>query len=234
MQGDTKMPKQKLLIVEDDTEITRLVTGILEPEGYRVVTASNGEKGLRIMKKNLPALVILDINMPGIDGFEVLKDLRGWSQVPVIMLSGRDEVNDKTKCLDLGADDYLVKPFSPEELVSRTRALLRRTRNTESAPESPEFITGDMVIDFGKRRVTIAGEEITLTATEYSLLKELVSNAGKVLTHKHLLQTVWGEEYEQDITILFAHMSNLRKKIETDPEHLRIITLPKIGYRFRE
>jgi two-component system KDP operon response regulator KdpE len=181
----------------------------------------------------MPDLIILDLAMPGIDGLEVCRQLREWSKVPVVVLSVREGEHDKVEALDLGADDYLTKPFSLDELLARMRAVLRRVREAEE-PEAPCFSAGELSIDFAARRVTLAGEEVHLTPTEYELLRLLALNPGRVLTHRQLLTKVWGSEYSEETHTLRVHIGNLRNKIEPDPTRPSFIhTEPRIGYRFR-
>jgi two-component system KDP operon response regulator KdpE len=170
--------------------------------------------------------------MPGLDGFEVCRQLREWSQAPIIVLSVRDEVEDKIRALTLGADDYLTKPFSLEELIARIQAVMRRVSGSAEGP--PSLTAGDLFIDFARRRVTVSGREVHLTPIEFSLLRYLAANPERVLTHRQLLTTVWGIEYADDTHTLRVHIANLRNKIEADPARPRYIhTDPRIGYRFR-
>ncbi len=183
----------------------------------------------------LPDLVILDIMMPKMDGFEVCRRLREWSQIPTIMLSARGDETDKVKCLDLGADDYLTKPFGTRELLARVRAVLRRTEATKTVSTPPLFTSGDLRISFAQRQVTVAGKEVKLTPTEYSLLQEFVLNAGKTLTHSYLLDRVWGPEYRDEREYLHVFVHRLRTKLEPDATNPKyIMTVPGVGYRFRD
>jgi len=178
--------------------------------------------------------VILDIMMPKVDGFEVCQRLREWSQIPIIMLSARGDEEDKVKCLDLGADDYITKPFGVEELLARVKAVFRRTQAVGATLTRPAFTSGDLTINFVERRVTIADREVKLTPTEYNLLQELVLNAGKVLTHTHLLSKVWGPEYRDEREYLHVFIRRLRNKLEPDPTNPSyIITVPGVGYQFK-
>ena len=171
--------------------------------------------------------------MPGIDGVEVCRRVREWSRVPIIMLSARGDEKDKVKCLDLGADDYLTKPFGVAELMARVKTALRHSDAARAEPTPSTFRGGDLEVNFASRRVTMAGKEVKLTPTEYSLLQHLVVNANKVLTHSMLLQKVWGEEYSLEKEYLRVFVGRLRKRLEPDPQHPRyIITVPGVGYRF--
>ena len=183
-----------ILLVDDDRGILRFLRANMRKEGWETLTAVDGAEALKAFEEKLPDLVILDIMMPKIDGFEVLRRLREWSQIPIIALSARGEATDKVKCLNLGADDYITKPFGIDELIARVRAVLRRSEMASAIPEQSSFTSGDLKINFVERRVTVAGKEVELTPTEYSLLRELVLNAGKVLAYSHLLKRVWGPE----------------------------------------
>lgn len=223
----------KILVVDDDQDIIELLQAILEAEGWETLTSVDGAQALRTIERELPDLVILDIMMPKIDGFGVLRRLREWSQIPIIALSARGEVTDKVKCLNLGADDYITKPFRGDELIARAKAVLRRSEAANAIPAQPSFTRGDLKIDFVERRVTVAGNEVKFTATEYSLLREFVLNAGKVLTHANLLKKVWGPEYGQEKEYLHVFVGRLRAKLEPDPAKPKyVITIPGVGYRF--
>jgi len=172
--------------------------------------------------------------MPKIDGFEVCLRLREWSQIPIIMLSAKSDASDKVRCLNIGADDYITKPFAPDELIARVKSVLRRTEAAAAVPTQPSFASGDLEINFVERRVTVAGNEVRLTPTEYSLLQELVLNAGKVLTYSHLLKRIWGAEYGQEREYLRVFIGRLRAKFEPDSTKPRYITtVPGVGYRFQ-
>jgi len=228
------MVKTRILVVDDELSIIKFLRANLEAKGYEVLTAMDGAEALRIIEMELPDLVILDIMMPKMDGFEVCRRLREWSQIPIIMLSARGDEQDKVKCLDLGADDYITKPFGASELTARVSAVLRRTKKTTPTTIQPFFTCGDLKIDFGKRQVTVAGREVKLTPTEYALLQELTLNAGKVLTHTHLLSKVWGPEYQEEREYLHVFIRRLRSKLEPDPTSPSyILTVPGIGYQFQ-
>ncbi len=223
-----------VLIVDDDLAILKFLRANLKAEDYKTLAALDGTEALQITERELPDLVILDIMMPKMDGFEVCRQLREWSQIPIIMLSARGDEDDKVKCLDLGADDYITKPFGASELIARVRAVLRRTEAARATPTQPSFISGNLKINFVERRVTAAGKEVKLTPTEYNLLQELVLNAGKVLTHTHLLNKVWGLEYREERQYLHVFIRRLRKELEPNPENPRyIITVPGVGYQFK-
>jgi len=229
------MKKTHILIVDDELSIIKFLRANLEANGYEVLAAMDGTEALQTFEMELPDLVILDIMMPKMDGFEVCRRLREWSQIPIIMLSARGDVSDKVKCLDLGADDYITKPFGKGELIARVRAVLRRTEAATPIPSQPSFTSGDLQISFAQRRVTITGKEVKLTPTEYNLLQELVLNAGKVLTHTHLLNKVWGSEYREEREYLHVFVRRLRAKLEPDPTNPRYITtVPGVGYQFKD
>ncbi len=228
------MRKTRILVVDDELSIVKFLRANLETKGYKVLAAVDGTEALQTIEMELPDLVVLDIMMPKMDGFEVCRRLREWSQIPIIMLSARGDENDKVKCLDLGADDYITKPFGASELIARVRTVLRRTEAAATIPTQPSFTSGDLRINFVKRQVTVAGKEVKMTPTEYSLLQEFVLNAGKVLTHTHLLNKVWGPEYREEREYLHVFVRRLRNKLEPDlanPEY--IITVPGVGYQFK-
>jgi two-component system KDP operon response regulator KdpE len=223
----------KALVIDDDPQIRRALRAGLERNGYTVALAASGEEGLDAAAEAAPEVVILDLAMPGIDGLEVCRQLREWSSVPIIVLSVREGEKEKIAALDLGADDYLTKPFSLDELLARLRAVLRRTGSAEE-PEAPSFSAGDLHIDFTRRRVTLAGNEVHLTPIEYDLLRYMALHPDRVLTHRQLLTKVWGPAYAEDTHTLRVHIANLRHKIEPDPARPRLLhTEPRIGYRFR-
>lgn len=223
----------KILVVDDDVAITKLLVANLKVEGYETLSAFDGLQALDTFERDLPDLTVLDVMLPRLDGFELCRRLREWSQIPIIMLSACVDEQDKVKCLDLGADDYMNKPFSINELTARIRAIFRRTRRTVSQTPSV-FSSGNLKIDFIKRMVTVAEEEVKLTQTEFNLLQELVLNAGKVLTHAQLLNRVWGPEYMSERDYLHTFIHRLRSKIERGNENPgHIIAEPRIGYRLR-
>ncbi len=218
--------------MDDEVSILRYVSARLRKEGYEVVTASNGEEALQRAEEEPPVLVMLDIMMPEMDGYEVCHRLREWSEVPIIMLSARGDESDKVKCFELGADDYITKPFGSDELLARVKAVLRRTE-VKSAPVRPALACGELKVSFAQRQVTVAGREVKLTPTEFYLLQELTLNAGKVLTHAHLLQKIWGPEYRDEKEYLHEFARRLRKKLEPDRDNPRyIISVSGVGYQF--
>jgi len=228
------MHRPRVIIADDDLAIIKFLRANLEAIGYKTLTAMDGAEALQTIEMELPDLVILDIMMPRLDGFEVCQQLREWSQIPIIMLSARGDEEDKVKCLDLGADDYITKPFGVEELLARVKAVFRRTQAVGAITTQPAFTSGDLTINFVERRVTIADREVKLTPTEYNLLRELVLNAGKVLTHTHLLSKVWGPEYRDEREYLHVFIRRLRNKLEPDPTNPSyIITVPGVGYQFK-
>jgi two-component system KDP operon response regulator KdpE len=227
------MKKKRILVVDDDLLVIKYLRANLSLDGYAVLTALDGNEALGIVEKELPDLIILDIRMPGIDGLEVCRRIREWSRVPILILSVLTDEDDKVRCLNSGADDYLVKPFGINELSARVRALFRRTAMLEETPQCPVFSYADIEVNFAQRKVIVAGTELTFTNTEYCLLTELVLNAGKVLTHTFLLEKVWGTEYSMESQYLHVYIRRLRQKIEKDPSNPNyIITVPGIGYQF--
>jgi two-component system, OmpR family, KDP operon response regulator KdpE len=218
------------VIIDDEVQIRRLLRVVLEAENYEVHEAETGQRGLMEIASRRPDVILLDLGLPDLDGFEVLKRLREWSEVPVIVLTVRDEVQEKVGALDAGADDYVTKPFSTPELLARLRAAQRKTRPDE---ESSVFQNGDLVVDLTARVVTRAGREIKLTATEYALLRLFVRHPGRVLTHRHILREIWGPKSEEHRQYLRVYVTHLRQKIEPDPARPSLITTqPGIGYRF--
>jgi two-component system KDP operon response regulator KdpE len=223
-----------ILIVDDEPRIRDLVRMNLELEHYSVIEASNGQEALEQLREHLPDLVILDVMMPGMDGFETLRAIREVSTVPVMMLTVRQSEQDKIHGLDLGADDYLAKPFNPRELLSRTRALLRRSFMPTPSRKTEIVVDQDLKIDFARREVIVRGQKVVLRPTEYRLLYHLVSNAGRLLTHETLLSKVWGHEYRDEAHYLRLYIAYLRHKIEKDPTHPKyIFTERGVGYRFK-
>ncbi len=223
----------RVLVVDDEPQIRRALRAGLERNGFSVLLAQDGEQGLDSAAEHPPDLVILDLAMPGTDGFEVCRQLREWSKVPIIVLSVREDERDKIRALNTGADDYLTKPFGLEELIARMRAVLRRTGNADE-PDPPAFTAGELHLDFAHRLVRLGGQEIHLTPIEYDLLRYMALNSGRVLTHRQLLTRVWGAEYAEDTRTLRVHIVHLREKLEEDPTSPRYIhTEPRVGYRFR-
>jgi two-component system KDP operon response regulator KdpE len=227
----TRQPdgRNTVLVVDDDQRLRRLLRLNLEKERYRVVTAEDGPTGLEMAELEPPDLILLDVMMPEMDGFTFLQRLRTFSDVPVLILTAKGEEQDTVRGLDLGADDYLTKPFSPAELLARVRAALRRQQ--PGAALAPTIVVGDLTINLARRRVIRGDEEIRLTPTEYKLLHELAANAGKVMLHSDLLARVWGPEYHDEVDYLWTYVRYLRNKIEPDPGNPRyIISEPGVGY----
>ena len=224
-----------ILIVDDEPRIRDFVSMNLELERYRVIEASNGLEALEQLRENLPDLIVMDVMMPEMDGFETLRHIREVSNIPVIMLTVRQNDQDKIHGLDLGADDYIAKPFNPGELLSRIRALLRRSFMAAPARKTELVVDPDLKIDFSRHEVIVRGEKVVLRPTEYRLLYHLVSIAGRLLTHETLLSKVWGREYRDEAHYLRLYITYLRQKIESDPTHPKyILTERGIGYRFKE
>lgn len=222
----------KITVVDDEPQIRRALKAGLERHGYHVHLCESGEECLDQVALETPDLVIIDLAMPGIDGFEVCRGLREWSKVPIIVLSVRDSEDDKIQALDQGADDYLTKPFGVGELLARVRALLRRSSNEQAAEST--CTCGELTINFARRLVLRDDKEIHLTPKEYDLLSYMVANRDRVLTHRQLLTKVWGLEFCDDHHTLRVHIANLRNKIEAQPERPSFIhTETRIGYRFR-
>jgi two-component system KDP operon response regulator KdpE len=221
----------RVLVVDDERAIRRYLHVALNAHGYIIYEAVNGQEALSMAATERPDLIILDLGLPDIDGVEITRQIREWSQIPIIILSVREQEKDKVAALDAGADDYLTKPFNTGELMARIRVALRRSIQT--SPE-PVFTSGELVVNLSRRLVTVREQEISLTPTEYDLLRVLIQHPGKVLTHRQLLRKVWGDAYETESHLLRVNMSNLRRKIEPDPTRPRfIITEPGVGYRLR-
>jgi DNA-binding response OmpR family regulator len=221
----------RVLVVDDEKRILNFLISKLHFSGYEVCTACTGMEALQQVQEKDPDLVVLDVMMPKMDGFETLKKLRSFSSVPVIILSARGANEDKIRGLGLGADDYLAKPFNPNELVARIEAVKRRLTADESQKTRKQFLLGDLTIDFEKRLVYLKGREVPLTRIEWLLISELARNAGSLVPYGDILSRVWGPEYRNDVQILRTWISRLRNKIDTDPEHLTLIrTIPKTGY----
>ena len=225
------MKQFRVLVVDDEERILNFLRSKLKISGYEVLTASNGVEALEQVKAQEPDLVLLDVLMPKKDGFETLKELRTFSSVPTIILSAKGANADKIKGLALGADDYLAKPFSPDELVARIEAVRRRLASAENRKVYEQLSLGDLTIDFKKRLVIVKGEEARLTRIEWLLLSELARNAGRLMLYGELLTRIWGPEYRDDVQILRTWISRLRSKIERDPNNPVLIrTIPKTGY----
>lgn len=220
------------LIIDDEVQLRRLVRITLEANGYRVFEAENGRQGLVEAASRRPDIVLLDLGLPDMEGGEVLKQLREWSRVPVVVLSVRDREEDKIAALDNGADDYVTKPFGTGELLARLRVAQRHAQPT---PETTVFRVGDLEMDLTVRVVKLKGKEVKLTATEYSLLRLFVQHAGKVLTHRQILREVWGPNALEQTHYLRVYMAHLREKLEKNPARPELfVTEPGIGYRLLE
>jgi len=233
MSPDTQFLNRRILIVEDERRMARFIRLNLEHDGFQVVEAVTGQQAIQQLRDAFPDLILLDVMLPDIEGFDVLKTIREISDVPVIMLTAKGEEEDRVRGLELGADDYVTKPFSPRELVSRVRAVLRRAEAIKPGTRSLIEVDDHLKIDFDRRRVWIDGELISLRPTEYRLLYHLVQNAGLVLTHDQILIKVWGYEYRDEPHYVRLYVNYLRKKIEKDPANPKyILTERSIGYRF--
>ncbi len=222
---------ERILVVEDEARVVRLVREVLKAVGYEVTATSSGEAAIERVALDAPDLVLLDLMLPdGPDGYEVCRRLREFSEVPVIMLTARAQDTDVVRGFDVGADDYLTKPFNAQELVARVKAVLRRSHRPEEAVSAPRAC-GELEIDFARRAVTVRGAPVALTRTEFALLRELALNANRVITHGDLLTRVWGPEYRDDVDYLRAYVRYLRRKLEVDPAHPQyILTSLGVGY----
>lgn len=227
VKRDVSLPR--ILVVDDEVAIQRFLRSVLIAEGFSVNITDNGSAALSAAAMFKPDIILLDLGLPDMDGVEVIKHIREWSSVPIIVLSVREQEDDKVMALDSGADDYLTKPFSMAELMARVRVALRRAvQETE-----PVFRLGELEVDLARRKVTISGNDVALTPTEYELLRFLVTHAGKVITHNQILMQIWGVAYVDQPQVLRVNISNLRHKIEVDASQPRyILTEPGIGYRF--
>jgi two-component system KDP operon response regulator KdpE len=220
-----------ILVVDDEPQIRRVLRSTLSTHGYVITEAKTGEEALESMRKERPDLILLDMNMPGMGGIEACRQIRRTSDAPIIMLTVRNAERDKVAALDAGADDYVVKPFGIEELLARIRAALRRYSPGDTLPS---FVSKDLTIDFETRQMTVRDRIVHLTPKEYDVLKHLVANQGKPLTHRRILQSVWGPDYGEETENLRVVINQLRKKIETDPARPKyIVTEPWVGYRFQ-
>src|SRR5262245_44344050 len=225
------MARQLILVADDEAPMRKYVSTNLKARGYDVLTASDGAEALKLLDEHTFDLVVLDIGMPGPNGFEVLSAVRRGMQVPVLMLSARGREGDKVTALDLGADDYLTKPFGVEELLARVRAALRRASGGPQGP-LPPYRADDLELDFGARQVQRGGETIPLTPREFEVLAYLARNAGKVLTHRQILQAVWGGDYGDENDYVWTYVRRIRRKLEPDPERPRyLLTVAGVGYR---
>jgi len=222
----------RILVVDDEQAIRRFLRVTLDAQGYQVYEAETGKEALRAVPACRPDVVILDLGLPDMEGHEVIRSLREWSPVPILVLSVREHETEKITALDAGADDYVTKPFAVGELTARLRAALRRTANTGN---QAVYEVGDLRIDLGRRQVSFSGLQVALTPTEYELLRALAQHAGRVLTHHQLLRQVWGASYEPETHLLRVNISNLRHKLEPDPSRPQyLLTEPGVGYRLRQ
>ena len=225
------MSAPSILVVDDEPQIRRVLRSTLSTRGYAITEAKTGEEALESLRKERPDLILLDVNMPGMGGIETCREIRRGSDAPIIMLTVRNAERDKVAALDAGADDYVVKPFGIEELLARIRAALRRYAPADALPA---FVSKDLTIDFTTRQVMVRGQNVHLTPKEYDVMKHLVANQGKPLTHRRLLQAVWGPDYGEETESLRVVINQLRKKIEVDPARPKyILTEPWVGYRFQ-
>ena len=222
---------EKILVVDDEPRVVRLVSEVLKAVGYQVVAAATGESAMEIFALEQPDLVLLDILLPyGLDGYEVCRHIREFSNVPVVMLTAKAQESEMLRGFDVGADDYLTKPFNAKELVARVRAVLRRSERSEETMVTT-LRCGELEIDFARRTIRARGEMVHLTRTEYALLQELALNANRVVVHSDLLTTVWGPEYRNDVDYLRAYVRYLRRKLEADPADPRfVLTSQGVGY----
>ena len=222
----------RILVVDDEIEILRALQRSLTAHGYEVFTAGSGEDALEAITLHRPDLILLDLGLPGISGLEVCKQVRAQSNLPIIVLSVKDTERDKVLALDLGADDYVSKPFGINEVLARVRVALRHAAHVRAGTE-PTFVAGPLKVDFAQRLVQVNGQEVKLTPTEYDLLKVLIKNSGKIMTRQMLLSQVWGTGYSSEAHYLHVYIGQLRRKIEPDPAHPRfILTVSGVGYRF--
>ena len=225
--------KTSILVVDDDAQLIRLVRANLGSIGYRVLVAMDARSALETINMEMPDMILLDIMLPEIDGYEFCQRIREFSSTPIIMLTAKVEDIDKVRGLKMGADDYLTKPFNVQELLARIEAVLRRTRSPEEVNAPRTFTCDDISVDFVQRRVAVRGREVALTLTEYKLLSQLVSNAGRVMLHRELLTRVWGAEYQDELDYLRAYIRHLRQKIEETPHQPKyILSKPGIGCIF--
>jgi two-component system KDP operon response regulator KdpE len=226
------MSKTRILIVDDEPKLVRLVREILTATNYQVLAASNGNNALETIAVEHPDLILLDLILPGdMDGYEVARRVREFSDVPIVMLTAKVREADILRGFEMGADDYITKPFSAKELLARIRAVLKRVKGEVVAPAESEIVYGNLKIDLARRRVTLAGRQIRLTPTEYSLLHELATHCDQVMLHEQLLTAIWGAEYRNDLDYLRAYIHYLRQKLEPDPSNPKIIlSTPGVGY----
>jgi two-component system KDP operon response regulator KdpE len=233
VKADSAQASVRVLAIDDEPQMARLLTIALEADGYTVSTAAEGRQGLALAAQRRPDLVILDLGLPDLSGVQVLKQLREWTQVPVIVLTVQEGEAEKIEALDAGADDYVTKPFNTGELLARIRSALRRSN--QGREDEPVFRLGDVKVDLAKRVVTLKDQPVKLTSTEYNLLRLFVQHAGKVLTHRQVLREVWGAEHQDNLLYLRVYMARLRQKLESDPKgHPLFETEVGVGYRLAE
>ncbi len=230
-----KVKKENIVVVDDEKSILKLIASTLKVTGYNVYTGIDGEEAITLVEQHNPDLLLVDVRMPNLGGLEVCKRLREWSKVPIIVVSALNDANYAVEALDLGADDYLRKPFYVTELLARVRTQLRRAEERPAQPQQSVFRSGPLNVNFSRRLVTLNDGEVKLTVTEYSVLEQLVQNAGKVLTHQMLLHRVWGPEYSQENEYLRVYIGRLRRKLNTGPDGPRFIATEQgVGYRFTD
>jgi len=233
MNSEVTPAPLSVLVIDDETQIQRLLTIALEAAGYRVATAGTGQEGLAMVAQSRHDVIILDLGLPDVNGQLVLQQLREWTQTPVIVLTVQDGEAEKVGALDAGADDYVTKPFNTAELLARMRASVRRANQGQS--REPVFTLGDLKVDLATRRVAVGGQAIKLTAKEYALLRLFILHAGKVLTHRQILQEVWGTNHQNDTQYLRVYLMRLREKLEPDPAAAPLFyTEPGVGYRLAD
>ncbi|HUJ16514.1 MAG TPA: response regulator [Nitrospirota bacterium] len=230
------MPEEKelILLVEDEPQMRRFLRITLQTQGYRLVEAATAQEGLSQATTRNPDIVLLDLGLPDLDGLEVTKRLREWTQTPIIVISAREQERDKVNALDAGADDYLTKPFNAAELLARIRVALRHAARQKTGADEPVFTLDTLRVDFAQRQVFVGNEEVHLTPIEYKLLAVMIRHAGKVITHRQLLHEVWGPAHVNEVQYLRVYMTQLRHKLETDPARPRfLLNEPGIGYRLK-
>jgi two-component system KDP operon response regulator KdpE len=231
---DSPVDKGLILLIEDEPQMQRLLRIILQGHGYRLVESPTGQEGLMQAATRSPDIILLDLGLPDIDGLEVTRRLREWSDIPIIVISAREQEQDKIKALDAGADDYLTKPFGAGELMARIRVAMRHRAIRQAGQQESVFILENLRVDLARRQVFLSEKEVHLTPIEYKLLTVLIKNAGRVLTHKQLLKEVWGPPYLRETQYLRVYMAQLRHKLEADPARPRfLINEPGIGYRLK-
>ena len=224
--------RQVVLLIEDEPQIRRFLRAVLDTQGFRLIEAATGEEGLAAAATRQPEIIILDLGLPDMDGLEIIRRVREWSTIPIIVLSARGQERDKITALDAGADDYVAKPFGVGELLARMRVALRHAARGAGDPGESKFCVGDLQVDLAQRQVSVAGQPVHLTPIEYRLLATLVRHAGKLLTHHHLLNEVWGPNHTEQAHYLRVYTAQLRRKLETDPARPRyVLTEPGVGYR---